>query len=80
MTPVGRLLKFARVIRVYKNGDGHGFVWRWWNPLAWIAAPLLIIFAILAQGVPETLKERHYVGIGMNPWFVQHPERLEWLP
>lgn len=80
MTPIGRLLKFTRAIRVYKDGDGHGFVWRWWNPLAWVSAPLLILWAILVQGVPETIKQRHYVGIGVNPWFVEHPEQLEWLP
>ena len=80
MTPIGRLLKFARAVRVYKDGDGHGFVWRWWNPLAGVSAPLLILWAILVQGMPETIRYRHYVGIGVNPWFVEHPEQLEWLP
>lgn len=79
MTPLGTALKFARVIRVYRNGDGYGFVWRWWNPLAWIIVPLMIAYAVLLQGVPETIRGKHDVGLGLSPWFIEHPERLEWL-
>lgn len=68
------------MIRVYRDGDGFGFVWRWWNPLAWIAAPLAFIVGVLVQGVPETLRYKHNLGFGMNPWFVENPERLEWIP
>lgn len=80
LTRMGRVLKAARMIRVYKDGDGTGFVWRWWNPLTWAVFPVLFIFAVVMQGLPETLKDKHYIGVGMKPWFLQHPERLEWLP
>ena len=80
MTPLARFLKLARVIRIYRDGDGHGFVWRWWNPLTWLIAPLAIAFVILMQGIPQTITNKHDVGVGMKPWFVEHPERLEWLP
>lgn len=77
---LGRALKALRMIRVYKDGDGVGFVWRWWNPLTWIAFPSYFALAVLIQGLPETLRYKHYIGIGMKPWFIDHPERLEWLP
>lgn len=79
MTRLGRTFLALRMIRVYKNGDTQGFMWRYWNPLVWIAAPLLLIANVLAYGIPETYKNRHEIGIGMNPWFVKHPERLEWI-
>ena len=80
MTPIGRLLKATRAIRVYKDGDGHGFVWRWWNPVAWVFVPLVIIGSVLMQGIPDTMKYKHDLGLGMKPWFIEHPEKLEWLP
>ncbi len=80
MTPLGRTLKALRMIRVYKDGSGHGFIWRWWNPLSWVMAPACFIFVVLMQGLPETLKYKHDVGFGMKPWFIENPDRLEWLP
>lgn len=80
MTPLGKFLKATYMIRVYKDGGGHGFIWRWWNPLVWVFAPLCFVGAVLAQGIPETLKYPHEIGFGVKPWFIEHPERLEWLP
>jgi len=79
MSKFGQVLKRLWLIRVYRDGDGHGFVWRWWNPLVWVVAPMAIGFVILMHGIPETFRRKHEVGIGMKPWFLQHPERLEWM-
>ena len=57
MTPIGRLLKATRAIRVYKDGDGHGFVWRWWNPVAWGFLARVIIGARLMKGNPQNKKK-----------------------
>lgn len=80
MTPFGRILKALGVIRLYRNGDGHGFVWRWWNPITWVAAPLIVLVVVLLQGVPQTLRHPHEVGFGTHPYFIDHPDKLEWLP
>jgi len=80
LTSLGRFLYRGKIIRVYRDGDGHGFMWRWWNPLVWIAAPLAFAFVCLMQGIPEAIKYKHVAGFGMKPWFIDHPERLEWLP
>lgn len=79
MTPVGRAFWALRMVRIYKNGDTHGFVWRYWHPLVWVALPLLFVANALCYGIPETWKNKHELGVGMNPWFVKHPERLEWV-
>lgn len=79
MTPVGRTVWALRMIRVYKNGGGRGLVWRYWNPLVWVALPLLLVANVLCYGIPETWKNKHELGVGMNPWFVKHPEQLEWV-
>lgn len=76
----GIFLKTIFAIRVYKDGDAHGFVWRLWNPATWILAPCTIMLSILMQGIPETFRDMHELGFGMKPWFIKHPERLEWLP
>lgn len=80
LTVLGRTLKALRMIRTYRDGSGFGFVWRWWNPLTWVATPLVVVLSIIMQGVPETWKYKHDIGFGMKPWFIKHPEQLEWLP
>lgn len=79
MNKLGQMFYYLRVIRVYKNGDGFGFVWRWWNPVAWIFAPLLFLISAVLEGVPYTWAERYTLGFKLDPYFVDHPEQLEWL-
>lgn len=79
MTPFGRFVRFTRAARFYRNGDGAGLLWHWWHPLAWVAAPLLFAASVGLAGAPETWRNRHELGLRMNPWFVEHPERLEWM-
>lgn len=79
MNKLGQMFYYLRVIRVYKNGDGFGFVWRWWNPVAWVFAPLLFVASAIMEGVPDTWTNRHNLGFKMDPYFVNHPEKLEWL-
>lgn len=74
----GRFIRTVRAARFYHNGDGAGLVWNWWHPLAWLFAPLSVIISIVAIGAPETWRYRHDIGIGMNPYFKKHPERLVW--
>ena len=80
LRPIGRIIVKLYAAKLYANGDSAGFVWRWWNPLAWILAPLAVIASILVAGIPETISERHDIGFGVSPWFKQHPERLQWIP
>ena len=78
LAPVGRLIRATGAARFYHDGDGAGFVWRAWHPLAWVGAPLLLVVHCIVAGVPDTIRNRHDVGVGMKPWFRDHPERLEW--
>lgn len=61
MTKIGRILKACWMIRVYRDGDGFGFVWRWWNPLTWVVAPLA-----LGQSFPSTFRRKHYDGFPLE--------------
>lgn len=79
MNKLGLLLYSMMVIRVYKDGDDFGFVWRWWNPLSWILAPLAFIGMVSYYGVPYTLNNTHEVGFKICPYFVENPQQLEWL-
>ena len=78
LSPVGRVIYWTGAARFYHNGDGAGFIWRWWHPLAWIVAPLGFIASVVMVGLPETWSDKHALGFGMNPYFVKHPDKLVW--
>jgi hypothetical protein len=79
MNTLGKLFAYLRVIRVYKDGDTYGFVWRWWNPVAWLFAPLTFMAMSFFEGVPYTFKNRYEVGFGINPYFIDNPNEMKWL-
>jgi hypothetical protein len=79
MKILGKFLYYSGSAKFYYDGDGLGFVWRWYHPFAWIFVPLLFSIQALLVGVPNTWKYRHGLGIGMNPFFKKNPEKLMWL-
>mgnify|MGYP003452997130 CR=1 FL=1 len=81
LRPVGRILAKLYIARLYANGnDSVGFVWRLWNPLAWVLIPLAIITSILIVGIPETFSDKSNLGLCVDPWFEKNPEQLKWIP
>lgn len=78
LSPIGRLIRLCGAARFYHNGDGAGFVWRWWHPLSWVGAPLLLLLLCVTEGAPSAWRWRQDVGLRLEPWFVLHPEKLEW--
>lgn len=79
MNTLGKLFAYLRVIRVYRDGDTYGFVWRWWNPIAWFFAPIAMLLMAFFEGVPYTIANKHEVGFGIGPYFIRNPDQLEWL-
>lgn len=79
MTKFGNFLWYTRIIFVYGNGDGYGFVWNWFNPLSWILSVLTLVAYVLLEGVINVKGSLHYIGFGMNPYFKSYPEELVWL-
>jgi hypothetical protein len=75
---LGRVLRSSGAARFYHNGDGAGFVWRFWHPLAWIIAPIALIASVIVEGAPSTWRHRHQIGFGMDPWFLKNPDKLRW--
>lgn len=79
LTITGRWLERLFVIRCYVNGSSEGFVWRWWNPIAWLAAPLLFAANCALAGIPESWRFRHHLGFGVDPYFIRSGKKVEWL-
>ena len=79
MKPLMKFFYYTGCIKLYKNGDGVGFVWRWWNPLCIAIVPVIFLINILIVGIPETFKYKDGLGVGVSPFFKKYPEKLEWL-
>jgi hypothetical protein len=43
LSAIGNLLWFLGCIRLHKDGDGIGLVFRWWNPISLLVLLLAII-------------------------------------
>lgn len=78
VSPIGRAIGLLRAARFYHNGDGASFVWRWWHPVSWMLAPLMFLLHCVSEGVPNAWRWREDSGIRLSPWFVLHPEKIEW--
>lgn len=74
-TAVGKALYYLGVVRFYKDGDGHGVVFRWWHPLTWIAFILMIfVCAFVSEAtVQETIPLR------VSKYFRENPKLLKWM-
>lgn len=79
MIKLGKLFAYLHVIRVYRNGDGYGFVWNFWNPVSWLFAPSLFLVAGFLEGFPTAYRNRYDFGFGIDPYFIDNPEQLEWV-
>jgi hypothetical protein len=79
MRPLAKFLYHTKAAKFYYNGDTLGFVWRFWHPLTWIFLPLLTTLYVLIVGVPQAYKDKDDIGIGINSYFKQHPDQLQWF-
>lgn len=79
MSKLGKVLRALGTMREYKNGSSHGFVWRWFNPLVWVIVPVAYLLAILFQGIPETFRYPHEMGMCVDPYFKKNGKPVIWL-
>ena len=79
MSVIGKILYYSGSVRIYANGGGAGFLWRWWYPLSWVLCPIAYLMSFLIIGIPETIRYPHDMGIVMAPFFIEHPDKLRWL-
>lgn len=79
LTPIGKIMRITGVARFYRDGNGARFIWRWWHPLSWILAPLFVVVSVVLDGIFDTWRYRHDIGIGMKPWFKERPAELRWF-
>jgi hypothetical protein len=78
LAPVGKVMYYTGAAKFYHNGDGSGFVWRYYNPVSWVFIILTIIASILLEGIPETFFRPFDLGFGMDPYFKKNPDQLKW--
>lgn len=79
MKPIAEFIIWARISHFYKNGSGFGFIWNWWNPISWFSFPIIFLTSCVLHGTIETWKYRHNIGLGIDPFFKKHPEKLVWV-
>lgn len=79
VAPLGRLLYILGAVKLYANGDGVGFVWRYYHPCFWVGFPALFVINVLFEGLPSTMTNLHHLGVRMNPYFIKNPNKLKWL-
>jgi hypothetical protein len=73
---IGKLLVRLKAVRAYHDGDSVGFVWRVWNPISWVVAPLYIALHVIVEGLRNTsLKD---CMLRIEPHFKTHPG-FEWI-
>lgn len=77
LTTFAKIVIALRIIRTYNNHAG--WVWQYWNPLAWVMIPLTIVASILFSGIPETFRKPSDLGFGIDPFYINNPKYpLEW--
>lgn len=79
LLPLTRLCYMLGAIRIYKNGDATGVLWRYWHPLTWLMIPCLFVIATVLYGVVTVSGELPELGITMGSYFKDNPDRLEWV-
>lgn len=66
MTGFGRLLIALYVLRPYAQ---YEVVWRWWNPLTWVVAPIVITITALMIAADAIWRERDSFALRVKPWY-----------
>lgn len=73
---IGKLLVRLKAVRAYHDGDSVGFIWRAWNPISWVVAPLYIALHVTVEGLRNTsLKD---CMLRIEPHFKTH-HGFEWV-
>lgn len=71
---VGWIVYLTGAARFHDDGDGVTAIFRWWHPLTWVLALVMIIpCAIVGEKISEAIPLR------ISKWFRDNPDRLQWL-
>ena len=72
--PFGLVLWYLGVVKLFKNGDGVGVIWRWWHPITWIHFIIFIpICAFLGEKITEVIPLR------LDGYWREKKINIEWL-
>lgn len=74
MHAIGLTLWFAGCVRLFKDGDGFSFVFRWWHPLTYVLLVIMVLpCAILGEKLFEVIPMR------LSTFWRTHSEQLQWV-
>lgn len=77
--PFGRFCRNLKILRFYKDGNGIGMIFNYWNPLSYPVIILLIVITIILRGIITVYNDRANLGLAMSPYFKKHPDKLYWI-
>lgn len=78
MTILGKIMYYSGTFKMYKNGDGVGIVWRYYNPITWVMIPIILLLTFLETGT-QGWPGGHELGFTVDPYFKKNPDKLEWI-
>lgn len=82
MTFMGKVIYNTKAAYYYRDGTFFSGILKWWHPLSWIIAivlvvaliPVCVMTSITAKEYVSEAKELYYV----KSWFMEHPKKLRW--
>jgi len=77
LSPVGRFLVAVKAIRLYTDGNGTSFIWRWYHPLTWVLVPIALILGSFLLGAIEITGDLSGWGLRKSDYF--RGKEVEWL-
>jgi len=74
LTTTGKIIYYTGCVRLFKDGDGYGQLFRWWHPISWI----IWIIALQVCGiVGEPVNE--VVPMTLNRYWRVRKKEIEWF-
>lgn len=74
MKSLGLLLWATGCVRLYKDGDGFGTLFRAWHPVTWLVALLVLVpCALMGERLAEV------VPIRLSKFWQRNRQQLQWV-
>lgn len=73
-------LAYLRLAHIYKIPNyGYGFIWNWYNPIAWGFASGLLSYSLVYYGLKYVIEYPYEYGFRLPAYYRKHPEEIEWI-
>lgn len=79
MKPLGKFIYRAKIARAYADGGGMGYVWNYWNPLAWPFIIFVITANLVIMSLDDFIEYPEDSFLRVKKWFRTGERKIEWL-